>query len=490
MPRAIALVAVLLIALIAAPARADIAAERGELYAGYSKKLDELSDWCAEKKLDDEAASLKDWLPKREPDQLTLFLPPASQGDAKQNPPEMPEWRKRWQAIRNEQADALMALARRAVAENRSSIAYELVVEAVRENPDHLQARKMLGYAQFRGAWHTPFEIRQLRAGKVWHEKFGWLPKGHVERYEKGERFALARWMPADEEAALRSDLARGWRIETEHYVVTTNHSLEQGVALVKRLEALNGIWRQVFVPYLATEAELTRRFEGRATPAIARQHNVVYYRTRAEYNEALRVHQPKIDITLGIYFDTARTAYFFAGDQQDAGTLYHEATHQLFQETRKVAPQVARDNNFWIVEGIACYMESLEKRDGYYTLGGPNSGRMPAARHRLLVDNFYVPLAELVQLGMDGLQQDGRIAMLYSQSAGLADFFMHSGNGRYRDALAAYLAANYTGRATPRTLAELTGTSYEMLDREYRAFMSSGETVAESQKSPGKAGG
>jgi hypothetical protein len=481
MPRAIPWTAVSLIALTLAlaHARADVVRERAELYAGYATKLDELADWCAEQKLGDAAETLKNWLPKRGPNQLTLFLPPSGEPAFKPSPPDVPEWRKRWQALRSEQADALIALARRAVAEHRSSIAYELVVEAVRENPDHEQARKMLGHAQFRDCWHTPFEIRQLRAGKVWHDKFGWLPRGHVERYEKGERFALGRWMSADEEAALRSDLARGWRIETEHYIVTTNHSLEEGVALAKRLEILYGIWQQVFVPYLATETELTRRFEGRAHLIGGRQHNVVYYRTRAEYNDALRVQQPKIDITLGIYFDSSRTAYFFAGDEQAAGTLYHEATHQLFQETRRVAPHVARDGNFWIVEGIACYMESLARHDGYYTLGGPNAGRMPAARHRLLVDNFYVPLTELVQLGMDDLQQDGRIAMLYSQSAGLADFFMHAGDGRYRDALAGYLAAIYAGRAAPGTLAELTGASYETLDGEYRQFMSDGETLA-----------
>jgi glycosyltransferase involved in cell wall biosynthesis len=69
-----------------------------------------------------------------------------------------------------------------------------------------------------------------------------------------------------------------------------------------------------------------------------------------------------------------------------------------LFQETRPVVGDVARSENFWAVEGIACYMESLAQHEGYYTLGGMNAGRMPAARHRLLEDNFYVPLAQLVR--------------------------------------------------------------------------------------------
>jgi len=481
MPRAISLAPLFLITLAVAnsPARAEVVQDRAELYASYADKLAELSAWCANHKLNDAVETLNSWLPKREPDQLTLFVVPPTASPAPEDPSDLPEWRKKWRELRKEQADRLMALAQRAVSEHRASMVYELVVEALRENPDHEQARRMLGYSRSRGAWHTPFEIRQLRAGKVWHDKFGWLPKAHLQRYENGERFALGRWMTADEEAALRHDLRRGWRVETEHYLVTTNHSLEEGVALATRLETLFEIWQQVFVPYLATEAELERRFDGRAVLRVPRQHEVVYYRTRAEYNDALHPSQPKIDITLGIYFDRNRTAYFFAGEDQQPGTLFHEATHQLFQETRRVAPQVARDHNSWIVEGIACYMESLQKHDGYWTLGGPNAGRMPAARHRLLVDGFYVPLAELAQLGMEDLQQHKQIAMLYSQSAGLADFLMHADGGRYRDALARYLSAVYSGRAAPHTLAETTGTDFETLDRQYRAFMSDGETVA-----------
>jgi hypothetical protein len=481
MPRAISLapLLLLLLAFANAPTRADVVADRAALYADYADKLAELSAWCARQNLDDAVQSLDSWLPRREPDQLTLFVVPRAATPVAKDAAELPEWRKKWQDLRNGQADRLMALARQAVSEHRLSMVNELVVEALRENPDHEQARRMLGYVPSRGAWRTPFEIRQLRAGKVWHDKFGWLPKAHVERYEQGERFALGRWMTADEEAALRRDLRRGWRIETEHYLVTTNPSLEEGVALARRLETLFEIWQQVFAPYLATEAEFKRRFDGRAAPRVPRQHEVVYYRTRAEYNDALHTSQPKIDITLGIYFDGNRKAYFFAGQDQEPGTLYHEATHQLFQETRRVAPRVARDDNFWIVEGIACYMESLQQHDGYWTLGGSNAGRMPAARHRLLVDKFYVPLADLVQLSMESLQQDDQIAMLYSQSAGLADFLMHADGGRYRDALARYLTAIYTGRAAPRTLAETTGTDYETLDRQYRAFMSEGEAVA-----------
>ena len=111
------------------------------------------------------------------------------------------------------------------------------------------------------------------------------------------------RWMPAAEEAQLRRDLKRGWRVETTHYVVTTNHSLEEGVR-VQQLERFYCLWQQAFVTYLADEAELARRFDGQAS---APRPNSTTWSTSArarQYNDALRATQPKIDITLGIYLD------------------------------------------------------------------------------------------------------------------------------------------------------------------------------------------
>lgn len=484
MPRARPLVVLLLLSLSVGQAArgGELDAARTALYAAYAGRLEALAAWCAQQQLPAEAEQLTSWLPRREPDKLTLFLLPSAERAAEKPPADGQEWRRKWQALRDAQADALWSLARRAANEHRPSLALELATEAVRENPDHAQARKLLGFVRFRDAWRTRHEIRQLNSGKVFHATFGWLPASHVERYEKGQRYYQGRWMPAAEEAALRSDIKRGWRVESEHYLVTSNHSLEAGVALAGRLEMLYAVWRQVFAGFTASDAQLARVFEGRAMRRESKPHEVVYYRTREEYDRALRVHQPQIDITLGIYFDHARTAYFFAGGDQEPGTLYHEASHQLFHESQAVAPHVARHDNFWVVEGIACYMETLAEHGGTYcTLGGLNAGRVPAARHRLLTDHFYVPLEQLVALGMESLQRDPRISQLYSQSAGLAAFFMHAEEGRFREAFVRYLEAVYAGRATTRTLAETTGASYEALDRDYREFLSRGRTVQDA---------
>ena len=183
------------------------------------------------------------------------------------------------------------------------------------------------------------------------------------------------------------------------------------------------------------------------------------------------------VDIeTTGLYLSDTRTAYFFP-DQDEEGnpdhtSLYHEATHQLFAETRPMAETAGRRANFWILEGIACYMESFELHETFDTLGGTRSPRLEAARHRALVDGFYVPLGELVTMGMEALQHDPRIAMLYSQSAGLAHFLMHAHDSRYRDALVEYLVAIYSGEDRIATLAEAVGQAFPDLDDEYREFL------------------
>ena len=185
----------------------------------------------------------------------------------------------------------------------------------------------------------------------------------------------------------------------------------------------------------------------------------------------------PNIEISIGVYMEQPRRAYFFAGGVGTDRTLYHEATHQLFHESRPVDPNVGRKNNFWIIEGIAMFMESLRQEDGYYVLGGFDDQRLHAAKYRLLHDHFYVPLGEFVDIGMEGLQKDPRIGKLYSQAAGLTHFLVFFDGSRYRDALVSYLVAVYTGRDDHNTLARLTGAqNYEELDKQYRKFIEEGK--------------
>ena len=141
------------------------------------------------------------------------------------------------------------------------------------------------------------------------------------------------------------------------------------------------------------------------------------------------------------------------------------------------------------MIEGVSCYFESLTEytdadRRPYYTIGSAQAGRLPAARHRLLVDDFYVPLAELSSLGMNDLQRRDDLARLYSQSAGLICFLMDGRQKQYRSALVQLLQDVYAGRDKATTLEKLTGQKFAALDRQYRQFLEQQSRPSESSES------
>jgi hypothetical protein len=329
-------------------------------------------------------------------------------------------------------------------------------------------------------------------AGKQWHPKFGWLAPTDVARYESDERLVGSRWISADEDADRHREMKKGWQVRTDHFLVTTNHSLEAGVELAARLEWLHQVWRQLFAGFYMTENEVRRLFAGERQPRKqGRPFRVYYHRDKKQYVDALRSRQPMIAETLGIYFDDTREAHFFATNVATAGsavgtstggppvaTLYHEAVHQLFQETKPAAKHVGQLANFWVVEGVATYFETFHEHNDpamglYFTIGDPDSGRLPAARQRMR-DGYFVPLAELTQLGKFGIQGRHDIAKLYGQSCALTAFFMDDERGRYREPLVRYLGAVYAGRDSASSLSDAMDASYSELDARYRRFTES----------------
>jgi hypothetical protein len=318
------------------------------------------------------------------------------------------------------------------------------------------------------------------REKKVWHEKFGWLPREHVDRYERGERFFNNRWMSDAKEAESRRNFKYAWEIRTEHYLVKTNHSLERGVQLAKKLEDYYGLFFQLMAGFFNSPDQVQQLFAGGAArpPATNRQHVVHYYKERDEYLAALRLEttQP-IEITRGMYFPRNGIAFFFFDpENDDDSTLYHEATHQLLSGSRPKAGEIGMKANFWIIEGIACYMESFHREGDRFAVGDPRHGRIQAARAHLVNDNYHVPLREFTRMGMYPYQNSPNIRKNYSQGAALTHFFMHYDDGRYREALIEHLSQMYSDnrmtREVPESLEDLTGVEAEELDQQYLRYL------------------
>jgi len=379
-----------------------------------------------------------------------------------------------------QRADELLKRSRTACDSGDIGMALQWATRALREDPNHADARRVLGYRRVGDTWAGNYAARRLERGETWHPRYGWIYPQDLAFWEGGERPLGKRWISAEDDARRHDTIDDGWQLRTDHFQIVTDHSLEAATELAMRLEKRYQIWQQLFGGFYLDQADLVKRFDGQETSGYrSKPFRVTYYRSRQEYNDSLRRRQPRIEMTLGIYFDALRSTHFFAGPEQDAGTIFHEAVHQFFQESQPAARSVGGLSNAWLVEGVACYFESLAEHDDpqigrFHSLGTPGAGRLPAARQRCLVDEFYVPLAELSAMGTTDLQRRTDIARLYSQSAGLATFLIHGNGGAYRPALVKLLQAIYAGRDTATSLADLTGRSFAQLDEEYREFLES----------------
>ncbi len=467
---------------------ADVAASAREdlqrLLQDYRRRLERLA-WQAHQaghtQLARQAAG---WLPQL-PERLTVVYlleeesveasVSASSGDRreKKDSHQHPALREQFDQLRKQQAEAFFQLARQAAREGQVALALECLNHAARDDPDHPHLRRFWGFRRFQDRWVRSLAAGRLRRGWVDHPRWGWLPKGHVERYERGQRRVRSRWVSRTEAQRYHSNPRTPWRVETQHFVVETTTSLEQGVAVARRLEKLFHVWRVLFAAYAYQPSQVRKALDSpRGLPAPRTKFRVTYFATEQQYRQALQQHLPPQVRTFGLYLAPLRRSFFFVPEEPDDPTLFHELTHQFCNETRSVAGQVGRKANFWIVEGVACYMESLQLDGNRAVLGGVDADRLQDARYYLYHDRFYLPLERLCALGMQPLQQHAEITKLYAQAAAWTHLLMHAERGRYRAVLMQYLDQVFRGRDDPGTLRRLLSRSWQELDAQYRQFM------------------
>jgi hypothetical protein len=443
----------------------------------FCNQIEKLALFCEEKDLEAEIAQVRSRIivPDSQslrvdklPVEIRPEIPAGITGDER-------HWRTQLRHLDDEYAKDLYMQSRAALRQGFPGYAYNLVREAALHDPDHLQVRKILGFVRLGNEWVTPFAFNQTKVkGNVWHEQFGWLPKSHVEKYIAGERNFKGRWITAEKEKELRRDFSAAWEIRTDHYLIKTNVSLERGVEMGKALEDFYGVFNETFAGFFNTPEQLQKLFDGSGKTVRPDQpYTVHFYRTRDEYLDRLRKLFPSIDQTNGVYMTNDRVAHFYHDPNRDhEGTLFHEATHQLFFESYHSNRTISEKNHFWIIEGIACYMESFQRKNGSFSLGNAGYIRFTGARHNLLEKNYYVPLQEFSGYGMQEFQRSPELVKNYTQAAGLARFFMHFDKGRYREALVKHLAQLYSSDERTRERAEgldvLTGVDFTELDRQY----------------------
>ena len=403
----------------------------------FRQRLETLAKKCDELGLDALARVSRDWCLDRDRQRQYVFVA----GNAESLPADGPDdLRQKWQAkffeYRRDHAQQLFELARGESQAGSAATAFQLLHEVLRDDPAHGQARNILGL-------NSDDEIRpRARAARLAHPKFGW---------QRG------RW----------------WQIDSPHFQITTDHSSAAGLELARQLEEFHAVWRQLFYEYWNTPEWLRAQFADNSfrQPPEAK-HQVVLFRSRDEYVARLTTTEPQIAVTLGYYLKGNRTSYFYHGDDSLLPVWYHEATHQLFQETGNPVQDVGEDWNFWVVEGVAVYMESLTELSGYYTVGGFDADRLQFLRTRVLSGEPQMPLLELVRLGREDLQKHAEIRRLYTYAAGLVHFLMDFDSGRSRDTFVRYLTTVYLGRDRPESLFAIHELSPAAFDPDWQTFL------------------
>jgi hypothetical protein len=419
----------------------------------------------------DLAAFIRGWpLPDETDRQFVLAIPPRLETPAFVDAEgEAAVWHE-FVAARRTHAEAVFAH----VALVPPCAAVRLLHRVLRDDPEHVRAREAAGWVKTKAGWVWPEAKRHSDRGDDYDSQFGWLPSGRLARYRAGERYDRGRWITAAADEARTLAVADGRRFMSDHWELTSTAALAAAADVAVTLEETHTIWRQVFGP-LATPPR-DRRQAGRPPRASLEPLVAVLWADRRMYLAELEPLEPAIGMTQGIYQAPTRTLWLVQTTDVLAAahaTIRHEASHQLCAESRPTSPLAGETCGFWAIEAVACYLESAEPAAWGWTVGGGDAGRMPAARRLLVEEGFHVPLAELTALGRAAFQSDPRIASIYAELGGLADFFMNGDRGRYREAFIAYVARIYDGTADPDTLARLCETSYADLDTAYRRHVS-----------------
>ena len=457
------------------------AAQHDQYVTAFQESLAKLIANCRAKNLQNAVDRLLPW---QEPVDVASLsdrtLPKSVQSEIPLSLPQDERlWRLEFQSLRQDLAKNLYLLSRRVLNAGNPHAAWRLIHEVLWYDSDYGRARTLLGYEQFGGEWVTPFAAKKQRERFVWHERFGWLPTAHVERYENGDRFFRNRWRTAQQEENLRNLWANAWVIETDNYQLKTNVGLEEGVALAKKLEVFHDWFQRAYPAFFNTPAQLKVLFGAAARPRRAKRKPFVihYYRNKEEYVRRLIGKNPQIAISNGIYAPDERISHFFVDPNSDIeSTIYHEATHQILYELDPRPRRIANNEHFWIVEGFACYIESFRPLETGVSIGDPDYVRFYFAKDILIKDGFVVPLDRFASLSKNAYQDRVEISERYSQASGVVHFYMHYKDGVYRDALIDHFAALYrpiTPGFRVGGMDHFTGVPYSELSRQYREYIS-----------------
>lgn len=475
----------------------------------YLRDLAKVAALCITKGLPDEAEAILEKMARIQPDYELLEKLRAALDKSRVSPEEtagdptdeseIETLRKavssRLETLSERHARRLFDLATQCMKVGLFTRAYGLVQDVIEADPDHRRARKALSHEWDRTSqtWITEWEYDMRRTHYLTDE--GWVAKRDRSRWEKGLRPYRGKWIPAEEEKRLRlRNNYNPFSVETEHFEVQSNLGREKAFEFALRLEDFYRAFFELFVGFYDQKAGATLLFN--AAP-LEDRHVVSLFPSRVEYLDFVRAEKGNNELLIrsaGFWSAADQRSYFYWTEDPDRTiyTLYHETTHQLFGETTDGLGR--SQGNVWIVEGIANYMECLEKVRGKWRPGYRIDNPEIQGIRKFLSQHPDWKLASYIALDHKAFHEKQNRGLHYALGGALSHFFMHYEGGIYQEDFILLLRAYYDGKLAADSLPEYIrvegattpSETLQEIEKQFRAYMKDLKRPGEGTDSTG----
>jgi hypothetical protein len=395
----------------------------------YLMELEKLAAKCDELGLTLEAKWTRQWWPQERSDQLWMAVPNPAELEGKSTNADLAKkWLDRFRNLRSRHALHLLEIASEKIQQDLDYEAYRLVWRAFREDPDNQKVRFVLNTLI-----NSNDAAAKPRLSITAHPKLGWGAKTFH-------------------------------RCQLPHFRIVSNAAPDEISRWAEELERIYSLWTQMYPELWLAPNVLKNRLAGKNVPLERKiELNFVLFRSREEYLQHLGQNETRIDTSVGYYAPKDSISYFYidpSGVPQ--ATIIHELTHQILQEASLIRGGTPWESpsDFWAVEAIALHAESLWIGTSLATVGGWESPRLQVARYRMLRDDFWIDWDELRQYSSTTWKEQKEISKSYTQSAGLAHFWLDHRQPENRQAFIAYLQSVYREKPTPDILTKVIPVS------------------------------
>ncbi len=165
--------------------------------------------------------------------------------------------------------------------------------------------------------------------------------------------------------------------------------------------------------------------------------------------------------MSTGYYNPKAKAVFCYWDEATIELVLRHEVTHQLFSEACYFEPVLPEEmpSDFWIVEGVALYMESMTVSPyagcDVASIGGWDSPRLQPARYRRLHDETWIEWPQFRLATSESFRSGADIKLFYAQAAGLAHRWL-DGDTKERRQFIDYVLQVYQGGSQAASLLQI----------------------------------